>query len=50
VFDDSDKLAGVVSLVMPTRFVSPAPGKAMLAALRACVDAIEAEYRRGGPG
>nr|WP_316643477.1 helix-turn-helix domain-containing protein [uncultured Roseateles sp.] len=50
VFDDSDKLAGVVSLVMPTRFVTPAPSAEMLAALKACVEAIEAEYKRGGPG
>ncbi|MBT9459012.1 MAG: helix-turn-helix domain-containing protein [Burkholderiaceae bacterium] len=49
VFDDSDKLAGVVSLVMPTRFVTPAPSAEMLAALKTCVEAIEAEYKRGGP-
>lgn len=47
VFDDSDKLAGVVSLVMPTRFVTPAPSAEMLAALKTCVEAIEAEYKRG---
>lgn len=49
LFDDSDKLAGVVSLVMPSRFVAPKPNAEMIRALRRCVTAIEAEYRRRGP-
>ncbi len=47
VFDEGGKLAGVVSLVMPSRVLAPRPPEEMVRALRQCTADIEAEYRWG---
>lgn len=47
VFDEGGKLAGVVSLVMPSRLLAPRPSTEMVRALRQCAADIEAEYRQG---
>lgn len=47
VFDEGGKLAGVVSLVMPSRVLAPRPPEEMVRALRRCTADIEAEYRWG---